>query len=657
MMALCDFMMAAGPMLIFFLMVTGGIDLHPSETTHFGCLTAVIMAYTVPDISVCMLFLYVVAIYSHIYYTNVPWFQVQVSKSKMQRGSHMLFLLMSVVNMYMMDRKATVSSICNVLLPTSLHGHASFILVGLGFVWLAVLVSGYPLIGTHSLREIVKSPPEEERLKLDDIQEETTETRVDGLSPPLTPSRRSWQVKNINEMTDFKDGRASRRFAISGYHPTASDLHLEISHKNQSQQVPEADGYKFSNSHHSLPAIHLASMEDYATPVRSLSPTPSEKRTQGGENRLASSISSNGSEFGDRSSRSTQTSHRSHKNLLGKRSSHGHKKKNGENSAAQSKSQENGAVRNRSGGEKSEGLKRIDENGGPQKIPVPETSGVSKLVDKVESSGAAGNDETAKEGRVTPMDAGVQTIAEETDLPIGHITRQLERNRNWFEASLLADSEAAVKRAQEKPGLNRVKVGAKYNTSAVFMEHSSRWKSDKDTNKGLPGKKTLSISKGFNLKKPRDVAGDFGLNPFVDANNPRWDWTSNDQFETIQQHRRDRHSELLSKIQEESVESVTASHENEQDAKGRGDTVFPQVVKRRRKPRKKWGVRKLQTPRSSVRGGGTSLLAQTSQSLPQGPSPCSGACSSWCLSTRLSGCPRFCWCSCPKRACRTSTAR
>ncbi|GFR92196.1 collagen triple helix repeat-containing protein, partial [Elysia marginata] len=79
-MALCDFLMAVGPMVLFFAMVTGRIDLQANEANHFGCLTGVVLSYTTSDISAIMLVLYVVAAYHHIYYINVSWYQAQINK-------------------------------------------------------------------------------------------------------------------------------------------------------------------------------------------------------------------------------------------------------------------------------------------------------------------------------------------------------------------------------------------------------------------------------------------------------------------------------------------------------------------------------------------------------------------------------------------------
>ena len=50
------------------------------EDSHLGCMTAVVLSYTTIDISACMLLLYVVAAYHHIYYINVSWYQTQISK-------------------------------------------------------------------------------------------------------------------------------------------------------------------------------------------------------------------------------------------------------------------------------------------------------------------------------------------------------------------------------------------------------------------------------------------------------------------------------------------------------------------------------------------------------------------------------------------------
>lgn len=144
-MALSDFFMAVGPMVVFFAMVTGRIDLQTSEANLYGCLTAVVLSYTTSDISATMLVLYVVAAYYHIYYINASWYQAQISKKKLQWGSHVAFLVLCVLNMYRLDMSSSVLDLCTILLPASMFGHAIFILFMLVLAWLGVLICGCPI--------------------------------------------------------------------------------------------------------------------------------------------------------------------------------------------------------------------------------------------------------------------------------------------------------------------------------------------------------------------------------------------------------------------------------------------------------------------------------------------------------------------------------
>ena len=231
------------------------------------------------------------------------------------------------------------------------------------------------------------------------------------------------------------------------------------------------------------------------------------------------SISSSESEFVERSSRSTQTSHHSHKSPHGKRSGHGIKKKNTEEDAQ----------RNISAGHEDE----------------------IKVGDRIISTRAEIK-KINEETEIASTEAEKKEVPKSADNSASPFKEKLERKRKESESyppvsrqPQSADLVTPSKILQDKASLLEDKIGVFNNSLSMSMDRTMLSKNDKE-NVQLSGESAESSSvTGDLLTRSRETASDFYLNPFTISS---WDWKTNAQFESIKQNRKERHAELLSKL-------------------------------------------------------------------------------------------------------------